>query len=334
NILILKNIPAGVISLNMNEEITSLNPYVENLFYQQWRPLKSLKDFPDILVKKISSSLNEKIYYKSEEVIVPLQDNQKILSFNTNPLLSDDNHQIGLIITLLDITKIKKLEERLVISSRLAALGEMIAGVAHQIRNPLAIMKVSGEMLRDDFEVVKNKKNYSKLIHTIINEIETLNIVVNNFLDFARPHQVELESYSIQEIISNSLESIPLYDYPDCQIIPEIEDNLPDFLIDKSLMEQVIANLVLNALQSSPDNGRIKIRATNPGKNLVIEIIDNGPGMDEMIRKKIFDPFFTTKDKGTGLGLSIAHRIIESHGGNIDVITEPGKGTIFKIVLG
>jgi two-component system sensor histidine kinase AtoS len=232
-----------------------------------------------------------------------------------------------------DITRVKQLEEKLSISTRLAALGEMAAGVAHQIRNPLGVMKVSAEMLRDDFQVADDDRNYQRLTHMMINEIDTLNIVIRNLLDFARPRDIQKTLCSVQRVIGDSLGSLPLDKYPELQIDTGHFEDIPEFRMDKSLIEQVISNLVLNAIQASPVDGKIRIDASVEQEHLHITIQDWGCGFDENIRKQIFNPFFTTKSNGTGLGLSISHRIIEQHNGRIDVSSEPGSGSTFRITL-
>ncbi len=222
---------------------------------------------------------------------------------------------------------------KLVISSRLAALGEMAAGVAHQIRNPLGVMKVSAEMLRDDFSILDKKDNYNRITHMIINEIDTLNLVIRNLLDFARPREIQKSLCSIRDVIDQSLSSLPLDKYPELEINTVIRKETPEYLMDKSLIEQVISNLVLNAIQASAANGKIEIGVFLKNEHMYLEIQDWGSGFDERIRQQIFNPFFTTKATGTGLGLSIGHRIIEQHNGSIEVISEPGKGSTFRIIF-
>jgi len=268
-----------------------------------------------------------------KEVIIGQHGLDKILALSTSPLLSKDGEKIGMIAIFEDITRVKQLEEKLSVSSRLAALGEMAAGVAHQIRNPLGVMKVSAEMLRDYYLVTEDERNYQRITHMMISEIDTLNIVIRNLLDFARPRDVQKSPCSINEIIRCSLGSLPLDKYPDLEIEALDLDHLSDFLMDKSLIEQVLSNLILNAIQASPPDGKIQISAAMKQGHMQIVIQDWGCGFDESTRKQIFNPFFTTKSDGTGLGLSISHRIIEQHSGTIDVFSKPGDGSTFRITL-
>lgn len=227
---------------------------------------------------------------------------------------------------------IKKLE-KLLISSRLTAVREMAAGVAHQIRNPLGVMKISAEMLRDDFKAVKNQEDYDRITHTLVKEIDTLNLVVNNFLDFARPPKIRKTLCSIKEIIQESIEHLPLNDFSTIDIAVNIQEGMPEYFMDENLMKQVISNLVLNALQASPPQSKVEIRAFMEDTILAIEVQDWGCGFNDETKKQIFHPFFTTKTTGSGLGLSIAHRLVEQHHGTIEVYSSPGKGSTFRIVV-
>ncbi len=234
---------------------------------------------------------------------------------------------------LRDATQ-KTLEEKLALSSRLAALGEMAAGVAHQVRNPLVVMKVSAEMLRDNFTPgAGDGEKYRKLTHLVVDEIDALNLVVSNFLDFARPRKVVASPVSVASVVRFALESLPLDNFPGVPVKDLIPDDLPCWPLDRNLMAQALANLVLNALQSSSPGSRVEIRASAAGGKLCIDVQDWGTGMDEAVMRSIWNPFFTTRDSGTGLGLSIAHRIVESHGGSIDVRSCPGRGSTFTVTL-
>ncbi len=337
NTLILENVRTGIITVDLQENVTTFNPAAVRILAVDSEALKGTKitsqSLPQPLFQLIGDSLNDNSQVTGKEVITGRNGREKILSLSTSPLLSKDGEKIGVIAIFEDITRVKQLEEKLSISSRLAALGEMAAGVAHQIRNPLGVMKVSAEMLRDDFQVVDDEANYQRLTHMMINEIDTLNIVIRNLLDFARPREIQKTMCSIHEVVRCSLESLPLDKYPDLEIKMLNLEDIPDYLMDKSLIEQVISNLVLNAIQASSSDGKIQISAAVKQGHLHIAIRDWGCGFDKNIRKQIFNPFFTTKSTGTGLGLSIGHRIIEQHNGTMDVFSEPGNGSTFRITL-
>ncbi|RKX86939.1 MAG: hypothetical protein DRP58_03805 [Spirochaetes bacterium] len=228
-------------------------------------------------------------------------------------------------------TSLKEIE-KILISSRLAAVRELAAGVAHQIRNPLGIIKASAEVLKDDFQVNSDPDGYRNIISMMISEINTMNVVVSNFLDFANQYKLNIEMYSIEKLITNALTSLPIYKYPKIDIEIKLSGNLPFYPLDKSLSEQILSNLILNALQASKDKDKIIITAWIDDK-LKISVQDFGTGIKEDVQKRIFNPFFTTKKNGTGLGLSIVHRIIDELNGSIEIESTPGKGSVFTIEL-
>jgi simple sugar transport system ATP-binding protein len=224
--------------------------------------------------------------------------------------------------------------EKLLVASRFTAVRQMAAAVAHQIRNPLGILRVSAEMLHSDFQVPeKQKANYHHLTEMLVDEINTLNLVINNFLDFTRQKEPNRSFCSIPDLIDSSLTTIPLDRFPGREIKVDVAAGLPEYPLDRRLMEQVISNLVMNALEASPENSCIDVRADMRHNHLAITIRDHGEGMDEDVQRQIFNPFFSTKATGTGLGLAIVQRIVHQHDGKIEVKSTAGKGTEFAILL-
>ncbi len=229
--------------------------------------------------------------------------------------------------------ELKSLEEKLALSSKLAALGEMAAGVAHQIRNPLMVMKVSAEMLRDSYTVHEDPERYQKLTSLVVDEADTLNLVVSNFLDFARPRPVLRVPCPIAGVIDFCLDGLPLEKFHGITVRRVVPEGLPEYAMDRNLVTQALSNLILNALQASRNGSCVEVRARLDGGKLCMEVQDRGEGMDEETKRSIFNPFFTTRVSGTGLGLSIVHRIVEGHGGTIEVRSAPGEGSTFTMVI-
>lgn len=229
---------------------------------------------------------------------------------------------------------LRKLEERLALSSRMAAIGEMVAGVAHQIRNPLAVMKVSSEMIRDSMDDAKDPAGkVRKLAGMLGSEIDSLEETVSKFLDFTKPLQIHREALDLDDFLSRVLSRIPRSRYPGIEIRKETIPAGARATLDRHLVEQALTNLVLNALQATEGGGRVRVFATLSDSLLTIGVEDSGRGMSEEVRARIFDPFFTTKSDGTGLGLSVAHRIVESHGGSILVESDQGSGSTVKMII-
>ncbi len=222
---------------------------------------------------------------------------------------------------------------KLMIASRLASMREIAAGISHQIRNPLGVMRVSAEMLRDDFKPKKDKENYDRIVQMLIDEIDTLSLVVSNFLDFARMPKLEKTATSIEELIRSSLAAMPLNRFPEIEVRVHVDQPIPTYPLDRSLVSQVIVNLVLNALEASRIGGSVEIRAFMENNRLQLEVQDWGEGIREDLQGQIFTPFFSTKRHGIGLGLAIVHRIVEQHKGAIDCVSVPNHGTTFRVTF-
>jgi signal transduction histidine kinase len=218
---------------------------------------------------------------------------------------------------------------------KLAAVGELSAGIAHEIRNPLGIIKSSAEMLRSK---IKNKLAIGSMDHrlaeVIVEESNRLNNIIINFLTFARPQSPHFEKCNIPNMLDDSLSIINSqnsFEESKITITKSYLPNLPIIYADRHLLHQVFLNILFNACQAMPDGGSLRISTRHHSHSVEISLQDTGEGISVENQKKIFDPFFTTKEDGVGLGLSIVHRIIEAHKGNIKVESEPGEGT--KLVL-
>jgi simple sugar transport system ATP-binding protein len=231
-----------------------------------------------------------------------------------------------------DDTNARQLE-KLLISTRLSTVREMTAGVAHQIRNPLAVMRVSAQMLRDDFTVVSKKGDFDRITSLLIAEINTLSVLIQNFLSFARPRNLERSQCSVADMIEAAIATLPLRDYPGNRIVQRISAAPATYSMDKDLMVQVVANLVMNGLQASSPTGAVEVRTFSERNLLCIEIHNWGRTIDHETRRKMFIPFFTTKTNGIGLGLAIVVRIVEQHGGFVDVTSSDDRGTTFRVVI-
>jgi signal transduction histidine kinase len=215
-------------------------------------------------------------------------------------------------------------------SDRLAALGQLSAGLAHELRNPLGTIKASAELLQRNVsaenEVAREMSGF------IASEVDRTNSLVTRFLQFARPLKLRLENGDLSQTLDRSIALVER-EAKGAAIYKNYEPEIGPFPFDAELMERVFYNLILNAVQASPPGGAVSVK-TRAGENCVeISVIDRGVGIDPQQRDSIFNPFFTTKPEGVGLGLAIVAKIVDEHGGKITVESEPGKGSVFRVVL-
>lgn len=217
-------------------------------------------------------------------------------------------------------------------SERLAALGQLSAGLAHELRNPLGTMKASAEML--ERSVGQSNDLAREMAHFISTEVDRTDSLITRFLDFARPLAVRLETADITRLLDRSIAEIERRNPPlDVVIYKNYSPEVRPFAFDAELMHSVFYNLLLNAAQASPPKGSITVK-TRPVDGMVeVAIIDCGSGIDRKDLENIFNPFFTTKPHGVGLGLAIVSKIVDEHGGKIAVESEAGSGTVFRVYL-
>jgi two-component system sensor histidine kinase PilS (NtrC family) len=252
------------------------------------------------------------------------------------PLTGRSGKTNGLIMTFQDVTHMRELEQTVRRSDRLAAVGRMAAGLAHEIRNPLGSMSSALQFLQ---ERAGAQTDDSKLMDVVLRESDRMNTIITNFLAYARPAPNGSGTHRDEVDVSAALaDCIALIKHsPEVSTDHEFELELPDrpakILADETQLKQVFWNLSRNAIQAMPDGGRLNIRLTHaPGNRLLIEFADTGKGMSDDFLKHIFEPFISGSG-GTGLGLSIVYKIVSDHGGTIDIQSSPGEGTRISMVF-
>lgn len=213
---------------------------------------------------------------------------------------------------------------------KLSSLGELSAGIVHEVRNPLASIKGAIEILGDELDAESPRREFAELA---VREIERLDKLVGEFLNFARPAKLAIELSDINGVVESVATLIENQAFSQgVSIEKRLNENLPKISIDAEQIRQVLLNLAINALQAVNEGGRIVFKTNIKDGFCVVTVLDSGEGISEENLPKIFDPFFTTKEKGVGLGLSIAHRIISGHGGKL-LACRGEKGTLFEIGL-
>ena len=225
---------------------------------------------------------------------------------------------------------IQEAEDAVRRSDRLAALGQLSAGLAHELRNPLGTIKASAEMLSR--QVSSENEVAREVAGFISTEVDRTNSLVTRFLQFARPLQVRLEKADLAQMLDRAVAAAQR-EANGIAIYKNYDPEIPPFPFDAELMERVVYNLVVNAAQASAAGGTVTVKTRAGGGTVEISVIDRGQGIDPKNLGSIFNPFFTTKPTGVGLGLAIVSKIVDEHGGKITVESERGRGSVFRVLL-
>ncbi|MFZ5596044.1 MAG: ATP-binding protein [Bacillota bacterium] len=225
----------------------------------------------------------------------------------------------------------EKLELEIQRSERLASLGRLVTGVAHELRNPIGVVKATVQVMETEFSGKPEIMEYTSVIKE---QVDRQNRVIQELLDFGRPGRQILQPVDINSVMEKVLTfTLPMLRQSGIILETAFEQDIPKIMIDASKIKQVFVNLILNAIQAMPEGGSLSINTSHTANFAYVKFKDSGTGMEPGELAKIFDPFYTTKEYGTGLGLSISHQIIKSHNGHIDVFSKPGKGTEFIVYL-
>jgi two-component system sensor histidine kinase HydH len=332
---VVENMPDGLISIDAEGEIVTVNNRVREIFglrgvSDQHRELKK-KFLP--FATPLLDSLRQNRIVLEQEMEYPHKGGSIPLAVSAARLISDDEENQGTVFILRDLREIKALQERVTRSERLAALGSLAAGVAHEIRNPLSSIKGFAQFFLKKNPPGSTDHKYSEVM---IQEVERLDRVIANLLDYANPKAPAQERTALADIIHRSIALIT----DDAKakkvdVTVEIEEKIPPVKVDKDQITQVLLNIALNGLDAMKEGGKLTIRSFMDEESnvVIIEVEDTGHGIPEKELPRIFDPFYTTKKTGTGLGLAIAHRIVENHGGTLSVKSTGKSGTMFRITV-
>ncbi|MEE8558661.1 MAG: ATP-binding protein, partial [Myxococcota bacterium] len=257
------------------------------------------------------------------------------LGFSTSPLRGEKGEPEGQIVIFQDLTRVVEMERRLRLSERLAAVGQLAAGLAHEVRNPLASLSGAIELL--ERETRPAAESSVRLFGIVQRETRRLNRLVSDFLDFARPSPPRPGSVPLLSLLEEVRDLIGRGG-PN---MARVEIDVPDGCVvvgDRDQLHQLLWNLLLNAVQAEPRDDTVRVRArleTSESGDPTVEVTveDRGQGIPAEVLSQVFDPFFTTKAKGTGLGLATVHRILEAHGGSAEISSQVGEGTTVRVRL-
>ncbi len=257
----------------------------------------------------------------------------KILHINAyaSPVSYSPDQGVGVAMWTEDITEERKLRLEVQRADKLAALGQLALGLSHEVRTPLGTIKALAGLIQININDSEQVKKYLKVLN---NEVSRLDKLSRELLDFGGQRKLNMESININNLI-NKLLYLGKLNRPNSQVnIKEnLQADLPEIYCDREDLLHALMNLVINAYDAVGDKGTIWVETEQQGSWIAIRIKDNGIGIQADCINKIFDPFYTTKENGTGLGLSIVHTMINDHGGHLEVVSQPGQGTIFTVKL-
>jgi len=247
--------------------------------------------------------------------------------------IQEDGERMGALVTLRDLDSLDSINTQLQVSERLTALGRITAGVAHEVKNPLNSMRLWLENLKESLPA-DSDGSARQAVNVLDKEIDRLDAVVKRFLDFTRPMEVRLEPTQLAELLREVLEvAQPQMQKANIQVAQLLPIDVPEVYVDRALLKQAVLNLVLNAGESMPAGGQLRLMLSRRGEMAEITVGDTGKGIPPENRQKIFQLFFTTRPGGSGIGLASTFRIVQLLNGSIDFTSEVGKGTTFRIEL-
>lgn len=321
---ILQSVPSGVIGFDQELRITKMNSSAEKILDLKEGDVIG-KIYSVILNSPIAEIIERRKTVERAEVGYTTHSGKRIwLGLNMSPLKDSSNDRIGQILVFTDLTELKAFQYQRELRDRLSTLGEMSAGIAHELRNPMAVISGYTKILMkkvDDASV--------PAVEAISKEVDVMDRIITDFLSFAKPTEVMTTEFDLGRLIESCLMNLE-GSIEGIQIVQNTE-MLSVIRADEVLMRQALTNLLQNAVESMPDGGELSIRGF-VDNGLRLSISDTGHGIPASIRDKVFLPFYTTKEKGTGLGLSIVHKIVVSHGGAVQVDSGE-QGTTFTITF-
>jgi PAS domain S-box-containing protein len=358
---ILNSLRCGILSIDRENKITAINEIairileLENLDYVGADVREVLKN-QEFFLQLLNGAYQMKNLPSRAEMEIRVREGaSRTVGYTISFIKGEDGEIAGISIFFKDLTLVEQLNEQEKLKDRLAALGQMAAGLAHEIRNPLAAIELTASLIK---RKLIDHPNHTTQLESIQSEVRKLNKIVTDCLEFVRPVKISQEKVNLVSLLDESiLIALSTVDKKEIRLKKNFLST-PPVPVDYNQMKQVVVNILVNALQALSEHGSIEISCgpsscyhrnasygnkkstdMNLGRQISlssyawIKVADNGQGIPEDLLSKIFYPFFTTKEKGSGIGLAIAQKIVESHHGSMDVESEPGVGTTFTIKL-
>lgn len=345
---ILRSIAAGVITIDKDGFIVTWNKRAEeivNLRASQFIGLH-YSVFADLLqinlpereetMKMVEMTAQTgKVFTRNQICYRSPQGDETYLNLSASQLISEAGDYLGVVVVFEDITNEVQMKEEVERISKLAETGQLAANIAHELRNPLSSIKGAAQLLRKEMPEALMAE-HGEFLDMIVQEVNGLDRIATEFLEFSRVTPPEMRPVSVTALLGRLLQFMSAYlADQEVHVVQNLDADLPELSLDRAQMEQVIKNIVINAVQAMPHGGTLTVTTRcHPDQDIVdIDFTDTGVGISAAKIDKICTPFFTTKTKGTGLGLAIVRKIVETHGGRLVIQSTPGEGSTFTVQL-
>ena len=331
---LVENMPMGLVAMDRESRIIAFNQTAEFVLRKTAGEVigQMAKDVLPEACRDLLRTLEVEKQIIAKEIDCSLTDGRTIPLEVIATVLEEEDGARGVVVLFRDITEIKQLKKEIAQSQRLASLGSLAAGVAHEIRNPLSSIKGFATYFKERY---RDNPDDSQTADIMVQEVDRLNRVIGQLLDYARPMTMNRRETAIQTVIQHALRMIESQAREKGVVIQtELQADVAAVLIDPDRIKQVFLNLYLNAIGAMEGGGILSVALLSmTDRRIRIEVRDTGVGIDPKDLDRIFDPYFTTKSSGTGLGLAIVQKIIEAHRGEIQVASTPGLGTTVSVIL-
>ena len=343
------NLRNGVVAITRDGRIAVMNDIAYRVLGLKpnardiGRPfMEVLKEVPD--VSRIIAGTFE-LSHLPNRAELRLKTTGKVIGYTLSPVKDARGRDVGATLFFKDLTRVEQLEERERLRDRLAALGEMAAAIAHEVKNPLAGIEVMAGLLKRQ---LTESPDAQSILADIIKEAKMANVIVQEVLAFVRPIRLQVEDIAVADVLRDALTMAESHASlkGEVDVRVDVPEALRPIQGDPHQLRQIFTNLLTNAFEAMGGSGTVDIVATavdgdddagpadhGPGPTILITVSDNGPGIPPEVLERIFSPFFTTKPQGSGLGLAIVRKIVDAHDGRIDVGERPGGGTSFRVTL-
>jgi two-component system nitrogen regulation sensor histidine kinase GlnL len=342
------NLRNGVLAITRNGEVAAMNDIAYRVLGLRPQPddlgqpfTRVLHDCPEVTRVLQQAFESDDLPNRAE---MRLRKTRRAIGYTLSRIYDDAGVLVGATLFFKDLTRVEQMEERDRLRDRLAALGEMAAAIAHEVKNPLASIEVMAGVLKRQ---LAEQPDALETLDDIIKEAKMANAIVVEVLEFVRPIQLQVERVSLADVLKDSITLAEGKRRRGAvSIDTDVADDVPDLLADSHQLRQLFSNLLANAFEALGGEGHVHLGASlvptdedpSPGgepaaPQVAIEVRDSGPGIAADDLERIFSPFFTTKPQGTGLGLAIVRKVVDAHDGRIDAVSAPGRGATFRVTL-